>query len=112
MDIQFIPTVLTTIAWGCSLNMLVFGAHAIKEGWNVPSVSFMSAPRILGRVGMFCSMCVAAWAAGWWSIPIAIGGGLLFAGISTTVLRESTLTASLGLGLVSNIAAVIYLIFI
>ena len=112
MNIQIIPTVLATIAWGCSLNMLVFGAHAIKEGWNVPSVAFMSAPRILGRVGMFCSMCVAAWAAGWWSIPITIGGGLLFAGISTTILKESTLTTSLGLGLIFNILAVLYLVFI
>jgi len=68
MNIQIIPTVLATIAWGCSLNMLVFGAHAIKEGWNVPSVAFMSAPRILGRVGCF--------------VPCVLQLGLLGGGLS------------------------------
>ena len=77
-EIYIGPTICATIAWGCSLNMIMFGAVAVKEGWNVPSVALMSAPRILGKIGMFISMALAAYSAGWWSLLIAPAGGMLF----------------------------------
>lgn len=68
------PTILASIGWGCSLNLLVGGSVAAKEGWDVPSVAFMGAPKILGKMGMFFSITIAFWAAGWWGLPIVIGG--------------------------------------
>jgi hypothetical protein len=81
--------------------MIVFGSVAAKEGWSVPSVAFMSAPRILGKMGMFISMMLATLAAGWWGLLIAPAAGMLFGGISTAVLRESSLPMSLLLGVVT-----------
>ena len=109
-EIYIGPTICATIAWGCSLNMIMFGAVAVKEGWNVPSVALMSAPRILGKIGMFISMALAAYSAGWWSLLIAPAGGMLFGGISTPILRESTQPVSLLLGGVANISGAIWLL--
>ena len=107
-EIHLGPTICATIAWGCSLNMIVSGAVAAKEGWNVPSVALMSAPRILGKIGMFISMVLVTFAAGWWGLLIAHAGGMLFGGISTAILRESTQPFSLFLGIAASLASGIW----
>lgn len=52
-EIHIGPTIRATIAWGCSLNMIVSSTVTAKEGWNVQSVALMSTPRILGIIAMF-----------------------------------------------------------
>ena len=109
-DIQLGPTICGAIAWGCGLNMIMFGANAAKEGWQVPAVSFMSAPRLLGKIGMFVSMMVCAGGAGWWALLIAPAGGMLFGGLSTAILRANSLPASLFGGILVNVVGAILVV--
>jgi len=104
------PAILAAAAFGCGLNMINFGAIAAKEGWNVPAIAFMSAPQILGRLGMFLSLVVALFAAGWWGLLIAPAGGFVFGGVSTAIMKESTLPNSMLLGILSLLGSVTWLI--
>jgi hypothetical protein len=106
-EIQLGPTICGAIAWGCGLNMIMFGRLAVKEGWQVPSLSLMSAPRLLGKIGIFVSMMVCAGGAGWWALLIAPGGGMLFGGLSTAILKENTLPVSMFGGIILNVLGAI-----
>ncbi len=96
-DIHVGPALCAAIAWGCSLNMLMFGPIAVKEGWKVPGVALMSAPRIL-----------AGLAAGWWGGLVAPAAGMLFGSISTAILRDSALPFSFLLTIVSIVVGGIW----
>lgn len=105
------PTILSIVAWGCSLNIIVASVVAEKEGWNVPEIVQTPRFRKAGKIGMFISMSLAIPSAGWWGLLIVPAGGMLFGGLSTAIFRETMMAISIPIGLLASIGCVIWLLF-
>ena len=113
MDVIYLgPTILSVIAWGCSLNIIVAPAYAEKECLVVPDIVYTTKFRTMGKIGMFVSMFLAGLSAGWWSLLIAPAGGRLFAGISTAILQETMMALSFPIGFIASLVCVGWLYFL
>lgn len=113
MDVIHVgPAILSAIAWGCSLNVIVGPAVAQKEGWPVPDVAYASQFRLAGKIGMFVSMVLAGFSAGLWGLLIAPAGGMLFGGISSAMFKEAMLALSIPIGLLTSIACGVWLFLV
>ena len=105
-------TILSAIAWGCALNIIVAPSIAEKEDLAVPEIVYSSNFRVAGIVGILVSMLLAYLSAGWWGLVIVPAGGMLFGGISIAVLRETMIAISVPAGVLANLCCAIWLYFI
>jgi len=109
-DIQIGPLILSVIAWGCALNVILTGSVSIKQNWEVLPDAF--SPRYInaGKFGIFCSMCLALYSAGWLGLLIAPVGGSFFGAGSTAIFKTNMLAWSLPLGVLTGLSSAIWLL--
>ena len=110
-EIHIGPSILSAIAWGCALNVIMAPALAEKENLRVPDVIYSSGFSAAGKLGMFVSIVLGFFSAGWWGLLIAPAGGMLFGGISMAVLREAMIAISVPVGVVVSLLCAAWLIF-
>lgn len=105
------PSIMAVVAWACSLNTIMAPAIAQKEGFNMPSIVYSGNFRLAGQIGLVISTILGYLAAGPWGIVLVPVAGMLLGGLSVAVLRETMLSFSVPLGVISSAACAVWLLW-
>lgn len=103
---------LPSLLFSVGMNMIMFRHMAAKEGWQAPSVAFMSAPGLIGRVYIALALGLGPVLGSWWSLVLIPLIGMTIGALTLPMLKANAVSLGCLVGPVLFLVGLLCAVFI